>query len=419
MSILLFSIFLVLGLSALCSLLEASLFTVPINKVRTWVEAEKRSAKILLSIKESIQKPIAAIVILNNISNITGSIFVGTLMVQLFDELWVGILSGIFTLAIIIFAEIIPKTIGELHAESIALFSARFILILTQIFTPFLKIVEWINRPILGKNFRYPSVSEEEIHMMASLGRKEGILEAEESLLIRKALQLNDIRVHEIMTPRIQVQGFEENQELKEIKKELLESPFSRFPLFQKSLDRVTGLLYKMDALKAISENQNQVRLSELREECLFVPESKPIHKLMEELRGTRSHTAIVIDEYGGTAGLATLEDILEELVGDIAGEEDTNKEEHAVVLSEHEILISGFALMEELNQYFPTGLDDHQTVSKWILEHLNRFPKPKEEIIWENFSFTIEERTRKTIEQVRVKYLKNQKKDTNKELQK
>ena len=229
MSILLLSIFLVLGLSALCSLLEASLFTVPINKVRTWVEAGKSSAKILLTIKESIQKPIAAIVILNNIANITGSIIVGTLMVQLFNELWVGIFSGIFTLAIIIFAEIIPKTIGELHAEWIALFTARSILILTQIFTPLLKIVEWITRPILGERFRYPSVSEEEIHMLASLGRKEGILEAEESQLIRRALNLNDIRVHEIMTPRIHVQGFEENQELKEIQKELLESPF--FPI--------------------------------------------------------------------------------------------------------------------------------------------------------------------------------------------
>ncbi len=395
-------ILLIIILSALCSMIEAALFTVPLNRVKSWVEENLRSSPSLLKIKEAMQKPIATIVILNNISNIVGSIIVGGLMTQLFDKLIVGIFSGVFTFLIIIFSEIIPKTLGERYADSIALYSAGSILFLTRIFSPILIVIERVTKPIV-KDKAYPGVSEHEIKMLAYLGSREGVLEKEEANIIKNALLLNDIKVKEIMTPRIKMIGFEEEQSLKDIRDELFDIPFSRVPLYKQSMDKVTGLLYKLDALKAICDNQTTIPLSDLRKDCLFIPENKPIDKLMEELRITQSHTAIVIDEYGGTAGLVALEDVLEQLVGDIVGEEDST-EEKMLVISEDEIMAPGTTLIDEVNEFFKSNLENHRTISKFILDHLNRFPDDHEHIEWEDLMFIVEEVTEKTIEKVRIR---------------
>ncbi len=395
-------IFLIIILSALCSMVEAALFTVPLTRVKSWVEDNLRSSLSLLQIKEAMQKPIATIVIINNISNIVGSIIVGGLMTQLFDKLIVGIFSGVFTFLIIILSEIVPKTLGERYADSIALYSAKTILFLTRVFNPILIIIEKATKPIV-KDKIYPSVSEHEIKMLAYLGSREGVLEKEEANIIKNALLLNDIKVKEIMTPRIKMIGFEEEQSLKDIRDELYEIPFSRVPLYKQSLDKVTGLLYKLDALRAICDNKMTIPLSDLRKDCLFIPENKPIDKLMEELRITQSHTAIVIDEYGGTAGLVTLEDILEQLVGNIVGAEDST-EEKMLVISKDEIMAPGSILIDEVNEFFKSSLENHRTVSKFILDHLNRFPNNHEHIEWDDLMFIVEEVTEKTIEKVRIR---------------
>ncbi|GMT49005.1 MAG: gliding motility protein GldE [bacterium] len=395
-------ILLIIILSALCSMVEAALFTVPLTRVKSWVESNLRSSSALLQIKEAMQKPIATIVIINNISNIVGSIIVGGLMTQIFNKLAVGIFSGVFTFLIIIFSEIIPKTLGERYADSIALYSAKSILFLTRVFNPILIVIEKATKPIV-KDKVYPSVSEHEIKMLAYLGSREGVLEKEEANIIKNALLLNDIKVKEIMTPRIKMVGFEEGQSLNDIRDELFDIPFSRVPLYKTSMDKVTGLLYKLDALKSICDGQTNMPLSDLRKDCLFIPGNKPIDKLMEELRITQSHTAIVIDEYGGTAGLVTLEDILEQLVGNIVGAEDST-EEKMVVISKDEIIAPGSTLIDEVNEFFKSSLENHRTVSKFILDHLNRFPDNHEHIEWDDLMFIIEEITEKTIEKVRIR---------------
>ncbi|MDH4127940.1 MAG: hemolysin family protein [Spirochaetota bacterium] len=396
------TIFIVLVVSAICSLVEAALFTVPINRVRAWVNENYRFSPSLLKIKESMQKPIATIVILNNISNIVGSIFVGSMMADEFDKLWVGIISGIFTFLIILLSELIPKIMGEHHADTISLLAAKPILLLTKLFTPILKVLEWITKPLLrGKSLTL--ISDEEIKVLARLSAGQGILEKEEEEIIHNALILNDIKVKEIMTPRMKVICLDENQTLKDVMNDLMESPFSRFPLYKETMDNIVGLLYKSDAFKALCQGNENIKLCDLSKEVLFVPENKPLDKLMEKLRISQSHTAIVIDEYGGTAGLVTLEDVLEELVGDIVGEEDM-KEEKYIVISNDEILAPGFTTIDDINEFFNTDLENHRTISKLILDHLNRFPDINENIEWENFSFIIEEVTSKTIEKVRIK---------------
>lgn len=407
---LIIAILLVLGISALCSMTEAALFSVPAHRVRTWVESKVRFSRSLLKVKQSMDKPIATIVVLNNISNIVGSIVIGGLMAELFEELWVGILSGLFTFTVIIVSEIIPKMLGERYCDKISLFSANTILILTRIFTPLLVVLGWFTRPFSSKgNSLYSNITEDEIKMLARIGTRTGILEKEEEQIIHKALMLHDIPVKAIMTPRIKIIGFDEEQTLSDIKDELLKSPFSRVPLYKGNLDDITGLLYKVDALTAICEDHLDIPLSLLKKDVLFIPENKPIDKLMEELRINQSHTVVVIDEYGGTAGLATLEDILEELVGDIVGIEDIH-DEKCVIISENEIIAPGSMLVDDINEYFKTKLENHRTVSKLILDDLNRFPELEESIETEELTFIVKEITEKTIEKVRI--IKNHKKE-------
>ncbi len=412
MILLIIIIIIILISSAICSMSEAALFSIPINRVRAWVKEELKFATALLEVKESIHKPIATIVILNNISNIVGSIIVGALAGKIFGKTEFGILSGILTLLIIIFSEIIPKTIGERYADSISLLIARPILGLTWFFTPILYVVEWITKPFTKKS-TYSSVSEEEIKILAHLGSREGIIEVEEAAIIRKALLLNDIKVKDIMTPRMRMTGFEADQTIEAIQQQLLDSPYSRFPLFNENIDQVIGLLYKNDALAYICQGKGDKPLSELSRKVLFVPENKPIDKLMEELRISQSHTAVVVDEYGGTAGLATLEDILEELVGDIVDETDTDEYE-IFPLSEDEIFAHGFTLVQDINEYFDTELENHRTISKLILDKLNRFPEKFEKIEIDNLLFIIEELTPKTIDKVKVKRLIKKEKNRN-----
>lgn len=397
------AIIVVLATSALCSMTEAALFSVPAHRVRTWVESKLRFSRALLKVKQSMDKPIATIVVLNNISNIVGSIVIGGLMKELFNDLWVGILSGLFTFLVIIISEIIPKMLGERYCDSIALFSANTILVLTRVFTPFLIILGWFTRPFRSKgNSLYSNITEDEIKMLARIGTRTGILEKEEEEIIRKALMLHDIPVKAIMTPRIKIIGFDEELTLKDVKDELLDTPFSRVPLYKGNLDDITGLLYKVDALTAICEDHLDIPLSLLKKEVLFIPENKPIDKLMEDLRINQSHTAVVIDEYGGTAGLATLEDILEELVGDIVGIEDIIQEKYTAI-SKDEIIAPGAMLVDEINEYFGTKLENHRTVSKLILDDLNRFPNIDEKIETEELIFIVEELTEKTIEKVKI----------------
>ncbi len=396
-------IIIILILSAVCSLVEAALFTVPIHRVQVWVEQRIKHAIHLLKIKELIQEAITSIVILNNISNIVGSIVVGSLIADEFEDnkLVIGVVSGIFTFLIIVFSEIIPKIIGERYADKISLISARPILFITRLFKPFLQLILFMTKPFKkGKSF--PLISEEEIRIYASLGTKEGILDKEEEAIIQRALLLNDITVREIMTPRIKMFILEENTLLKNAQNDVLKSKYSRIPLYKDSSDQITGLLYKNDALSALIKGKDEFPLFKLRKKVLFIPENKPIGQLMEELRKTQSHTAIVIDEYGGTAGLATLEDILEELVGDIIGEDDLIDDKY-VICSDNEILAPGHTLVEEVNDFFDTRIENHRTISKLILDELNRFPTLNETMEWDGLLFTIEELTSKTIEKVRI----------------
>ena len=312
----------VLLASGLCSGSEAALFSVSPIRVRQLAETKSRAAKTLLTIRENMSRPIATIVILNNIANIVGSIVVGGIATSVLGDRWLGLFSGVLTFLVIIFSEIIPKTLGEQYAERIALLVARPVLGLTYVLTPLVWSVEQLTSPIT-KGAVAPTTNEAEIKLLAKIGQQEGIIEAGESEMIQRVFTLNDKTAEEMMTPRVAMTYLEGKLSLQENKERIFTSPHSRIVVIGDTIDDVLGVVLKEQLLTAMIEQKADYPVSTFVREAQFVPERTPADKLLELFRESRQHLAVVMDEFGGVAGVVSLEDVLETLTGHILDETD------------------------------------------------------------------------------------------------
>lgn len=322
-------VLLLLFLSGLTSMTEAAFFSVPLSRVHLAVEQKKRWATSLLRIKESLEQPIATIVILNNAINIAGSMLIGQMVATELgtDEdakLWLGVFSACMTFLVIIFAEIVPKTIGERFSESIALMASTPTLLLTRIFAPILWLIGWITQPFTARKEEVKSTSEEEISVLAKLAGRAGQISSEESELIRRAFRLNDLRAKDIMTHRLELASFSPDRQLGELKLGNLEHEHSRLLVAKDGdLDSVVGVVYLRDILLALARGRKDQTIGSLMHPVTRVFEGTPSHMLLDKFQQTRQHLFVVGDEYGGTSGVVSLEDVLEELVGEIEDEHD------------------------------------------------------------------------------------------------
>lgn len=308
--------------SALCSGSEAALFSVSVVKVRQFAEANIPAAHTLLHIRENMSRPIATIVILNNMFNIVGSIAVGTIAARQLGSEWMGIFSALLTLAVIIGSEIIPKTIGERFAEPIALFIARPVALLTTLMLPLVWSIERLVSPITRGPIR-PVTNEAEIQLLAQIGQQEGSIEGDEALLIQRAFRLNDVTAGMVMTPRVILTYVPANLTLAAVRQRIIESPHSRILVIGDSIDDVKGLILKTEFLLALVEGRDDQPLTCLLRDVQFVPETVRTDKLLTLFQESREHLAVVVDEFGGVAGVVTLEDVLEVLTGEIVDETD------------------------------------------------------------------------------------------------
>ncbi len=316
------AVIIVLLSSALCSGSEAALFSVSPIKVQNLAQSDKKSAVVLLNIRQNMNRPIATIVILNNVANIVGSIVVGGIATTILGDRWLGLFSGLLTFLVIIFSEIIPKTLGEQYAERIALLVARPVMGLTYVLTPVVWLVEKITSPIT-KGKTEPTTNEAEIRLLANIGRKEGIIEDDESEMIQRVFTLNDVTAEELMTPRVAMTHVRGRQSLAKAQDDIIASPHSRIIVTGNSIDDVKGVALKDELLTALIKGKDKVQVLELSREVEFVPESVRADDLLAGFRQTRQLLAVVIDEFGGVAGVVTLEDVLETLTGEIIDETD------------------------------------------------------------------------------------------------
>ncbi|BAQ63856.1 hemolysin family protein [Geminocystis sp. NIES-3709] len=319
----LFSIVIVVLLgSAICSLTETVILSVSDIKVKQWAQSKKTPALALLKIKKKMSRPIATIVMLNNIFNIVGSIIIGSLATEVLGNRLLGLFSALLTFLIIIFGEILPKTIGQRYADNLALLLALPTQFLTLILSPLVWLIEKITEPFTqGKVL--PTTNEMEIKLLTNIGSNEGVIEVNEAEMINRVFHLNDLSASDIMTPRIIITYLKGDLILKDCQDVVIKSEHTRILVVQDSIDDVIGIAFKSELLAAIIQGKQEEKVANLTRTANFVPETIRANRLLKHFQEIRQHLMVVIDEYGGVSGVVTLEDVLEVLTGDIVDETD------------------------------------------------------------------------------------------------
>lgn len=306
---------LALGVSFLCSILEAVLLSVSQSYVGLLHSRGSKAGKLLRKLKDDIDRPLSAILSLNTIAHTVGAAGVGAQAQVVFGSAYVGITSALLTLAILFFSEIIPKTLGATYWRKLAPVSARILRWMIWILYPFvvlsMMITRWLSRGDNG-----PTFSREEFSAMADRGVEEGIFEQEESDILKNLVRFNSLRVKDIMTPRIVVVGFNEEDKVADVFEELDELRFSRLPLYGETEDDITGYILKNDLLIALAKDNEDAKLKEFKRKVLILPEIISLQDLFEKLLENQEHIAVAVDEYGGFSGVVTMEDLVETLLG-------------------------------------------------------------------------------------------------------
>lgn len=308
--------------SALCSGTETALLSVPQTRVRQLAQSGQKSARALLRIREKISRPIATLVIFNNLFNILGSIAIGRTASVVLGDALLGVFSGLLTFLIIIFGEILPKTFGERYAEQVSLIVAPVVVWLTFLFTPLVMVLERITAPFV-KGERRPITNETEIQLLARLGHQEGVIEKDEFEMIQQVFRLNDLTARDLMTPRVAITHLPGEMTLGEAKDDVFFSQHSRIIVSGESLDEVVGIVMRSQLLTALIQGQHDRTIASLSRSAYFIPQSLRANKLLKTFQAGREHLAVVVDEYGILAGVVTLEDVLEVLIGEIVDETD------------------------------------------------------------------------------------------------
>jgi CBS domain containing-hemolysin-like protein len=326
MGVLAATVLVVLLGSGLCSGSEAALLSVSEIRARQLAEDGSRRGRALLAIKQRIGRPLAAIVVLNNVFNIVGSITVGAVAAAVLGQAWVGVVSAILTFLVILFSEILPKTLAERHAEQVSLWVALPIRGLTALLTPLVVLFELLMRPVT-RGPRPPTTSEREIRLLAHIGRREGLIEADEAEMIQRVFQLNDLAAKELMTPRTGVSWLDADKPVAAVKAEILAAPHSRIVVAEGDLDRVVGIALKHELLTALLEGTGTAVRDHVRP-VEAVPWLLRADDLLERFHRLRARLLLVLDEHGGTMGVVTLEDVLGVLAGEFPDEADPQVQE-------------------------------------------------------------------------------------------
>lgn len=310
----------------------------------------------------------------------------------------------------IVLGELVPKSLAIRHSDAIALFMARPIDLVARVAAPLISVLTFSSDVILmvlgggrGRT-RIPFVTEDEIRAYVDAGEEEGALEADEADMIYGILDLEKKRVHEIMVPRTDMVALETDAPFQEGLDLVIRHGYSRIPLFQDSLDNVTGILYAKDLLKQLASGKRPQSIGELAKEPIFVPESKRVDELLQELQQKRVHMAIVVDEYGGTAGLVTIEDLLEEIVGEIQDEYD-REEPQIERVSDGEAILDGRVSIGELNELFDIEIpaEEFDTVGGLVIHQLGKMPTMGDSVEWDNLSLEVLSTVGRRIKQVKV----------------
>lgn len=315
MALLIAYVMLALGVSFLCSIMEAVLLSITPSFIEMRAKDGSRTAAKLYALKTDIDRPLAAILSLNTVAHTVGAAGAGAQAAYVYGDAAIGIFSGILTLLILVFSEIIPKTLGAIYWRHLAAPVTRLLIPTIWITWPLVKLSQAITR-LLSPAERQDAISREEISAMAELGEEQGLLAASESRIIQNLFRFSSLRVKDIMTPRIVVFALPETLTVQEVVEEHHEFRFSRIPIYTETRDDVTGYVLKDDILLKAAQDKGRLTLRELKRDMLVVPDALPLHELFERMLDRLEHIALVVDEYGGVGGVVSMEDVVETILG-------------------------------------------------------------------------------------------------------
>ncbi len=398
---LILSVLLLLVASGLSSCSEVALLSAPYGQVLSADEEGRAGAKTLRAVKENIARPLMTIVIWNNVANIVGSIVVGALAARHFDSTGVGVFSAVLTLLVIVVAEIIPKTIGERYAMPIALAIAPIIQVLTVVLLPLIVVIDLVVRPFRR---REPlSTSEAEIEALATLGQRAGVIEPDEQEMIHRVFRLNDVTAWDIMTPLSSGEVLRGDQTVDEIRSLVRSFTHSRLPVLGSGPNEVLGLVNVRALLEAVAEGRGEVALSELAGPVDYVAKNMVCDDLLRHFQGSRRHLALVVDALGTVLGLVTIEDVLEELVGEIIDETDV-EERQIKRLSRDEILADAATDVAHVNRFFKVDLPEGGRLGELVVKGLGHIPTVGMLYEVEGVELIVERATPQRIETLRIR---------------
>lgn len=384
------------ALSAFFSSTETAYSSVNMIRMRHYADGGDKRARTALGIAENFDRALSAILIGNNIVNIASASIGTVIFTELMGPAGVGVSTAVMTVVVLIFGEILPKTLAKDSAEKTALRAAGPLRLLMTIFSPLVTVFVWLTKAVRRKDSgRQPSVTEEELKYIIEEIEDEGVLQKQESELLQSALEFDDITVSEICTPRVDMAAVDINDSVAEIKQVFLTEKYTRIPVYDKSIDTILGVIHEREFLRAFIEQGERLQVRGLIQDVLFIPPKKRISTLLKELQRSRSHMAIITDQYGGTFGLITMEDILEELVGEIWDEED-EVERDIEVLGDGRIRVKGDIDVDDVFEHF--GLPDPDdsvtavTISGYIMDAAGKVPESGERFSEDGFLFEIEQ---------------------------
>ena len=352
----------------------------------------------------------------NNVVNICISVLAAALCYRFAKNVRISMVTGIVSFVILVFAEIIPKSLARKSPEKYAIRVATPIKIICIILTPVTKTLLFLSRTIVnifGGEITsiLPVLSEEDLKAMISAGEKKGIIEEEEREMIHSIFELGDTMIREIMTPRVNVIAVEEETPVNEILSLLAQEGCSRMPVFHNNIDTITGIVYIKDIIALQIKSPDAAEHTKAKEVMLqpyFIPDTKKVQDLMKELQQRKLQMAIVIDEYGGTAGLVTLEDLVEELVGEITDEYDAVPEDF-LLLDDSTVLVSGGTSIRNVNKKLGLNLsaeEDIDTIGGYVLHLFGRIPRSGEKFLADELEFEVDEADKQHITQVRIRQI-------------
>lgn len=323
MTLLIFFLALTLLVSFLCSILEATLLSANILFLLKHGQEGRKSAIKMIEYKTNIDKPLTAILSLNTFANTFGAAGVGAQAVYVFGDVYFGLASMILTFSVLFFSEIIPKTLGAKYWKTLVLPASNVLRVIIFIAYPLVIIAGFLTRA-LGKNKNTETVSREEVAAIAQLGKSEGVLEEDESRVISNLVNLKNVKIREVMTPRTVVLAIPEKMKIKEFFESENFMKHSRIPVYQDNIDYITGYILKVDVLAKIAEGLQMIPVSTLRRSAIVVYENFSVLVLFKKLMDAQEQIAIVVDEYGVFVGVVTMEDVMETMLGqEILDEKD------------------------------------------------------------------------------------------------